>query len=121
MNENLSGPRETRFPNAGVFLSQTDSLDRAPLGRLLYARFRRSYISQFTGGCVYLLKVANKGVFVILPVALQSLFRRKLFAAELHGDLEAVAAQVIEVLHSCQDTKWKVSVCLAETRHRLLC
>lgn len=66
----------------------------------------------YTGDHVYLLKVTNKGVFVILPVALQSLFRWKLFTAKLHGDLKAVAAQVIEVLHSCQNTKWKVSICM---------
>lgn len=64
----------------------------------------------YAGGSVYLLEVANKGVFVILPVALQSLFRWKLFTAKLHGDLETVAAEVIEVLHSCQGTKWKVKI-----------
>lgn len=54
---------------------------------------------------VYLLNVANEGVFVILPVVLQSLFRWKLFTAKLHSDLKAVAAEVIEILHSCQNTK----------------
>lgn len=61
---------------------------------------------------VYLLKVANEGIFVILPVALQGLFRWKLFTAKLHSDLETVAAEVIEVLHSCQSTKWKVNICM---------
>lgn len=64
----------------------------------------------YAGDSVYLLEVANKGVFVILPVALQSVFRWKLFTAKLHGDLETVAAEVIEVLHSCQGTKWKVRI-----------
>lgn len=62
----------------------------------------------YTENWVYLLKIANEGVFVIFPVALQSLFRWKLFTAKLHSDLEAIAAEVIEVLHSCQDTKRKV-------------
>lgn len=64
----------------------------------------------YTGDGVYLLEVANKGVFIFLPVAFQSLFRWKLFTAKLHGDLETVAAEVIEVLHSCQGTKWKVKI-----------
>lgn len=38
-------------------------------------------LPEHAGEAVYLLKVANKGVFVILPVALQSLFRWKLFTA----------------------------------------
>lgn len=53
----------------------------------------------------YLLQVADEGVFVIFPVAFESLFRWELLTTQLHGDLEAVAAQVIEVLHSCPSTK----------------
>lgn len=63
------------------------------------------YLQFYAGDCVYLLDVANEGVFVILPVALQSLFRWKLFTTKLHSNLKAVAAEVIEVLHSCQNTK----------------
>ena len=59
----------------------------------------------YAADLVYLLNVANEGVFVILPVVLQSLFRWKLFTAKLHSDLKAVAAEVIEILHSCQNTK----------------
>lgn len=65
----------------------------------------------YAGDCVYLLKVANEGVFVILPVGLQSLFRWELLTAKLHGDLKTVAAKVIEVLHPCQNAKWKVKIC----------
>ena len=57
-------------------------------------------------GCwVYLLHVADEGVFVVFPVAFESLFRWELLTAELHSDLEAVAAQIIEVLHSCTSTR----------------
>ena len=59
----------------------------------------------YVGDWVYLMNVANEGVFVILPVVLQSLFRWKLFTAKLHSNLKAVAAEVIEILHSCQNTK----------------
>ena len=58
----------------------------------------------------YLLQVADEGVFVIFPVAFESLFRWELLTAKLHSDLEAVAAQVIEVLHSCPSSKQRVSV-----------
>lgn len=60
------------------------------------------------GDCIYLLKVADEGVLIILPVALQGLLGWELLTAELHRDLETVAAEVIEVLHPCQSTKWKI-------------
>ena len=73
--------------------------------------------------CVYLLNVANEGVFVIFPVALQSLFRWKLFTAKLHGNLKAVAAEVIEILHSCQKKQMESQNMhvVTKTLHRLLC
>lgn len=62
-------------------------------------------------GCwVYLLHVADEGVFVVFPVAFESLFRRELLTAELHSDLETVAAQIIEVLHSYTSTRQRVNV-----------
>lgn len=64
----------------------------------------------------YLLQVTDEWVSVILPVALQCLFRWKLLTAELHGDLKAVAAEVIEVLHSCQNTKYRQSKCAHSDR-----
>lgn len=63
----------------------------------------------------YLLQVVDEGVFVIFPVAFESLFRWELLTAKLHSDLKAVAAQVIEVLHSCPSSKKSVrtySVCV---------
>lgn len=48
-----------------------------------------------------LLDVVDQGVAVLLPVGLQCVFTGELVTAELQSDLKAVAAQVIEVLHTC--------------------
>lgn len=47
-----------------------------------------------------LLDVVDEGVAVLLPVGLQRVFTGELVAAELQSDLKAVAAEVIEVLHT---------------------
>lgn len=53
----------------------------------------------------YLLNVIYKRVLVVLPVAFQSFFRWEFFTAKLHCDFKAVAAEVIEILHSCNARK----------------
>lgn len=55
-------------------------------------------------GFLYLLDVVDQWVAVLLPVVLQCVLIGKLVAAELQGDLKAVAAEVVEILHSCNDT-----------------
>lgn len=53
----------------------------------------------------YLLNVIDEGVLVVLPIALQSFFRWEFFTAKLHCDFKAVAAEVIEILHSYKARK----------------
>lgn len=53
---------------------------------------------------LYLLDVVDQGVAVLLPVVLQCVLIGELVAAELQGDFKAVAAEVVEILHSCNVT-----------------
>lgn len=53
------------------------------------------------GLCLYLLDVADQGVAVLVPVALERVLVGELIATELQRDLKAVAAEVVEILHPC--------------------
>ena len=48
----------------------------------------------------YLLDVVDHGVLVLVPVLLQGVLGGEFVTAQLQGDLEAVAAEVVEILHS---------------------
>lgn len=50
---------------------------------------------------LYLLNVADQWVAVLVPVGLERVLAGELVAAELQSDLKAVAAEVVEILHSC--------------------
>lgn len=50
----------------------------------------------------YLFDVVDERVAVLLPVALQRFLIGELVAAELQSDLETVAAEIVEILHSCK-------------------
>lgn len=52
-------------------------------------------------GAAYLLDVVNQRVSVLLPVGLECVLIGELVTTELQSDLKAVAAEVVEILHSC--------------------
>ena len=49
----------------------------------------------------YLLDVVDQRVAVLIPVVLERVLIGELVTAELQSDLKAVAAEVVEILHSC--------------------
>lgn len=49
----------------------------------------------------YLLDVTDERIAVLLPVGLKHVLVGELVAAELQSDLETVAAEIVEILHSC--------------------
>lgn len=50
----------------------------------------------------HLPHVGNEGIFVLIIISGEVLIGGKLITAHFHSDLKAVAAQVIEVLHTCK-------------------
>lgn len=53
----------------------------------------------------YLLDVVDQRVAVLLPVGLQRVLIGELVTTELQGDLKAVAAEVVEILHPCSERR----------------
>lgn len=51
----------------------------------------------------YLLNVVDQRVAVLLPVVLERVLVRELVTTELQSDFKAVAAEVVEILHSCHE------------------
>lgn len=49
-----------------------------------------------------LLDVVDEGVAVLLPVGLERVLTGELVTAELQSDLKTVAAEVVEILHTCK-------------------
>ena len=51
-----------------------------------------------------LFNVVDEGVAVLIPVSFKSVLIRELVTAELQCDLKTVAAEVVEILHTCKET-----------------
>lgn len=54
---------------------------------------------------IYLLDVVDQRVAVLVPVVLERFLVGELVTAELQSDLKAVAAEVVEILHSCNGSR----------------
>lgn len=68
---------------------------------MLFSLFLRFiFIKTSSLSATYLLNVVDQWVAILLPVGLERLLTGELVTAELQSDLKAVAAEVVEILHS---------------------